>query len=196
MTDSHTIKELLEKLLLNDSSDPLRSIIHLFLQMIMEYEVANKVGAQKGEHSTDRSTYLSGTRPRRFDTRLGTINLEVPKLRRGGYVPSFVKEHQRSERALISVVCEAYLNGVSTRKVERLAKALGIESLSASQVSQMTKELDERVAEFRVRSLEKEYAVLWVDALYEKIRENGRVQSMAVMVVKGITMQGTVKFLQ
>ncbi|MFA5571233.1 MAG: IS256 family transposase [Sphaerochaetaceae bacterium] len=195
MTESHTIKELLEKLLSSDSGDPLRSIMHLLLQMIMEYEVANKVGAQKGEHTTERSTYLSGTRPRRFDTRLGTINLEVPKLRRGGYVPSFVKEHQRSERALISVVCEAYSHGVSTRKVERLAKALGIESLSASQVSQMTKELDERVAEFRVRSLEKEYAVLWVDALYEKIRENGRVQNMAIMVVKGVTMQGTAQIL-
>lgn len=195
MTESHTIKELLEKLLSNDSNDPLRSIMHLLLQMIMDYEVANKVGAQKGEHSTDRSTYLSGTRKRRFDSRLGTINLEVPKLRKGGYVPSFVREHKRSEQALVSVVCEAYFNGVSTRKVERLAHALGTESLSASQVSEMTKELDERVKEFRDRDLEEEYAVLWVDALYEKIRENGRVQNMAVMVVKGITMQGTAQIL-
>ena len=131
MTESHTIKELLEKLLSNDSNDPLRSIMHLLLQMIMDYEVANKVGAQKGEHSTDRSTYLSGTRKRRFDSRLGTINLEIPKLRKGGYVPSFVREHKRSEQALVSVVCEAYFNGVSTRKIERLAHALGIESLSA-----------------------------------------------------------------
>ena len=190
MTESHTIKELLEKLLSNDSNDPLRSIMHLLLQMIMDYEVANKVGAQKGEHSTDRSTYLSGTRKRRFDSRLGTINLEVPKLRKGGYVPSFVREHKRSEQALVSVVCEAYFNGVSTRKVERLAHALGIESLSASQVSEMTKELDERVKEFRDRDLEEEYAVLWVDALYERIRDNRAVKNMAVLVVTGINLDG------
>jgi len=109
--------------------------------------------------------------------------LLVPKLRRGGYVPFFVTERKRSEHALIEMVLEAYANGVSTRKIDHLAKALGIENISASQISDITKELDAQVEAFRNRPLEPVYPVIWVDAVYEKIRKDGRVVSMAVMVV-------------
>jgi transposase-like protein len=182
-----------KKLLLNFMAepDPLFSMLEWLTHRMMELEAESKVGAQKGKHATDRQTYFSGTRVRRFDTRLGTMYLLVPKLRKGGYIPFFVTEKRRSEQALIQVVQEAFINGVSTRKIERLARSLGIENLSASQVSDMTKELDEQVRHFRCRPLEREYPVLWVDALYEKIRHDGRVVPMAVMVVAGITAAGT-----
>ena len=132
---------------------------------------------------------------RRFDTRLGTAYLCIPKLRNGGYVPFFVVERKRSEQALIQVVQEAFVNGVSTRKIERLAKALGIEGMSAGQVSEINKGLDEQVERFRTRQLEAEYPVLWIDALYEKIRRNGRVVNTAVMLVTGINASGTREIL-
>jgi len=116
--------------------------------------------------------------------------LFVPKLRNGGYVPFFVTEKKRSEAALMSVIHEAYINGVSTRKIERLAKSLGIDSISRSQVSHITKELNDQVKAFRERPLQETYPVLWVDSLYEKIRVGHRVQNMAVAVVVGLDEQG------
>ena len=116
--------------------------------------------------------------------------LVVPKLRKGGYIPFFVTEKKRSEQALLQVVQEAFINGVSTRKIDRLAKQLGIENISASQVSEINKGLDEQVELFRNRPLESEYPVIWVDALYEKIRVDRRVVNSAVMVVCGLTRAG------
>lgn len=170
--------------------DPLYSMLQWLTERMMEVESELKVGAVKGKHSSDRTTHFSGTRVRRFDTRLGTMYLLVPKLRQGGYVPFFVTEKKRSEQALMQVIQEAFINGVSTRKMERLAQSLGIEGISAGQVSAMTKGLDEQVTQFRSRPLEKEYPVIWVDALYEKIRFDSRVISMAVLVVAGITVDG------
>ncbi len=170
--------------------DPLFSMLEWVSGRLMQIEAEAKAGAPKGKHNEGRSTYFSGHRVRRFDTRLGTLYLMVPKLRKGGYVPFFVTERKRSEQALIEMVFEAYTNGVSTRKVERLAKRLGIESLSASQVSEMSKELDGQVEAFRTRRLEGVYPVLWVDAIYEKIRKNGKVVSMAVLVVTGVNEAG------
>ena len=119
--------------------------------------------------------------------------LMVPKLRNRGYIPFFVTEHKRSEAALIQVIQEAFVQGVSTRKMEKLAHSLGIESLSRSQVSEMTKRLNEQVQEFRSRSLmDTRYPVIWTDALYEKVRMDGRVVSMAVMAVCGINEQGPI----
>jgi transposase-like protein len=175
--------------------DPLLSMLEWVTQQLMEVEAENKVGVEKGKHSTERNTHFSGHRVRRFDTRLGTSYLLVPKLRNGGYIPFFVAERKRSEQALIQVVQEAFVNGVSTRKVEKLAKALGIEGMSASQVSEINKGLDEQVEQFRTRPLEKEYPVLWIDALYEKIRRNGRVVSTAIMLVTGINASGTREIL-
>ena len=149
--------------------DPLLAMLQWLTQQLMQLEAESKVGAQKNKHSRERSTYFSGYRIRRFDTRLGTLYLMVPKLRNGGYVPFFVVERKRSEQALIQVVQEAFINGVSTGKIERLAKALGIETLSASQVLEINKGLNEQVEAFRSRALEDVYPVLWVDAMYEKI---------------------------
>lgn len=119
----------------------------------------------------------------------------VPKLRNGGYIPFFVTERKRSEQALIDVIKEAWVSGVSTRKIDNLARKIGIENISASQVSNMTRELDRQVQEFRQRPLDEEYPVLWVDALYEKIRDNGKVISVAVMVVRAVDMEGKVRII-
>lgn len=186
--DTATYKKLLLHFM--GELDPLYSMLQWLTERMMEVESELKVGAVKGKHSSDRTTHFSGTRVRRFDTRLGTMYLLVPKLRQGGYVPFFVTEKKRSEQALMQVIQEAFINGVSTRKMERLAQSLGIEGISAGQVSAMTKGLDEQVTQFRSRPLEKEYPVIWVDALYEKIRFDSRVISMAVLVVAGITVDG------
>ena len=177
------------------SEDPILSMLSWLLNEFMKAESEVKVGAEKNQHSKERKTYFSGYRPRRFDTRLGTIYLLVPKLRNGGYIPFFLQEKKRSETALISLVQEAYVNGVSTRKVERLAKSLGIEGLSATQVSEITKGLDEKVSQWRTREIDPVYPVLWVDALYERIRQNGRIISSAVLIVQGLRLfKGTERF--
>lgn len=172
------------------SDDPIFEMLSWLLNEFMRAESENIVGASKNQHSTKRNTYFSGYRPRRFDTRLGTFYLLVPKLRNGGYIPFFLQEKKRSETALISLIQEAYINGVSTRKVERLAKALGIEGLSAGQVSEITKGLSLEVDQWRNRGLEETYPVLWVDALYEKIRHDGRIISSAVLIIQGLTKSG------
>ena len=142
-------------------------------------------------HGQRRSGYRSGYRPRRLDTRMGTMYLMVPKVRQGGYIPFFVTERKRSEAMLVQVVQEAFVQGVSTRKMEKLAHSLGIENLSRSQVSEMTKGLNEQVEEFRNRSLAGTvYPVLWVDALNEKVRVDGRIVSMAALIVCGVDENG------
>ncbi len=187
--DSKIFKEILTGFVTEE--DPLLAMMKWMMEQLMKIESEMKVGAAKGEHNSERKSHFSGYRPRRFDTRLGTVYLMIPKIRKGGYVPFFITERKRSEQALISMVKEAYVNGVSTRKIERLAKELGIENISASQVSQINKGLDEQVEEFRNRPLEKEYPFVWVDALYEKIRNHeGRVVSTALMVAYGVTIEG------
>ena len=171
-------------------SDPLFEMLKWITEKLMLLEAENKAGAKKGSHSSKRITNFCGSRVRRFDTRLGTMYLIVPKLRKGGYIPFFVTEKKRSEQALIQVVQEAFINGVSTRKIDKIAKSLGIENLSASQVSEINKGLDEQVRLFRNRELQKEYPILWIDALYEKIRNEGRVQNEAIMVVCGLNTSG------
>jgi len=156
----------------------------------METEVQTKLGAEKSERVAKRQGYRSGYRVRRFDTRMGTMYLMVPKIRNGGYIPFFVEAKKRSEAALMNVIQEAYVNGVSTRKIEKLTKTLGIESISRGQVSAIAKDLNEQVAAFRSRSLEATYPVLWVDALYEKIRDGHSVKNMAVLVVTGVNLEG------
>ena len=176
-------------------SDPLFAMMQWLTEQLMEIEVSKKANAKKGVHSSERKTYRCGNRLRRFDTRLGTMYLLIPKLREGGYVPFFVTEKKRSEQALIEVIQEAWVNGISTRKIDRLAKSLGIENISASQVSEINKGLDEMVATFRTRRLEAEYPVLWIDALYEKIRDNNQTKNKAIMVVKGINLEGMQQIL-
>ena len=172
------------------SEDPLFEMLKWLLSEFMRAESEALVGSEKNKHSKDRKTYFSGYRPRRFDTRFGTCYLLVPKLRNGGYIPFFLEEKKRSESALISLIQEAYINGVSTRKVDRLAKSLGIVGMSASQVSEITKGLSDEVNQWRSRPIESVYPVIWVDALYEKIRQDGRIISSAVLIVQGITQTG------
>lgn len=172
------------------SEDPIFEMLNWLLSEFMKAETEAIVGTEKNKHSQDRRTYFSGYRLRRFDTRIGTFYLFVPKLRNGGYIPFFLQEKKRSEAALMNLIQEAYINGVSTRKVERLARSLGIEGMSAAQVSEITKGLDQEVSQWRSRSLDSFYPVLWVDALYEKIREKGRVISSAVLIVQGVNQAG------
>jgi transposase-like protein len=182
----------LEKMLLKflADEDPMLSMLKWLCEQLMEIEVSAKINAIKSERTPERTGYRSGYRVRRFDTRLGTMYLFVPKIRNGGYIPFFVTEKKRSEAALINVIQEAYINGVSTRKIEKLAKNLGIDSISRSQVSQITKELNDQVAAFRQRPLQETYPVLWIDSLYEKIRVRHQVKNLAVAVVVGLDENG------
>ena len=181
-----------EKMLMKfvSDDDPMLSMLKWLCERLMEAEVESKLGAEKSERSEGRQGYRSGYRIRRFDTRMGTMYLMVPKIRNGGYIPFFVETQKRSEAALMSVIQEAYVNGVSTRKMDKLTKTLGIESISRGQVSVITKELNKQVEEFRQRQLDTTYPVLWVDALYERIRDNRAVKNMAVLVVTGINLDG------
>lgn len=180
------------ELLLNclGQSDPMLHMLKWLCDKLMEAELSQTIRAEKSERTAERETYRCGYRPRRLDTRMGTMYLLVPKVRQGGYIPFFVTERKRSEAALIQVVQEAFINGVSTRKIEKLANSLGISGISKSQVSEMTKGLNDQVSEFRNRKITTGYPILWVDALYEKVRVNGKVESMAVMVVCGVDEQG------
>lgn len=177
------LKNLLSQFI--GESDPLFEMLKWLTEKLMLLEEEQKAGAKKGTHSRDRATHFSGIRVRRFDTRLGTMYLVIPKLRKGSYIPFFVTEKKRSEQALLQVVYEAFINGVSTRKIDRLAQKLGIKNISASQVSEINKGFDEQVYDFRNRPLDAEYPVIWVDALYEKIRDERCVVNSVVMVVCG-----------
>ena len=173
------------------TADPMLNMLEWLCSQMMETEISNKIGAEKHEQSQERTSHRCGFRTRRLDTRMGTMYLLVPKVRNGGYIPFFVTERKRSEAALVQVVQEAFVNGVSTRKMEKLAKSLGIEGISRSQVSEMTKGLNEQAEDFRNRPLTSNaYPVLWVDALYEKVRYAGHVVSMAILLVCGVSEEG------
>lgn len=173
------------------TADPMLSMLEWLCKNMMEAEVTGQIGAEKHEQSEERSSHRSGYRPRRLDTRMGTVYLMIPKVRNGGYIPFFITERKRSEAALVQVVQEAYVQGVSTRKMDKLAKSLGIEGLSRSQVSEMTKGLNDQAEAFRKRSLsDSRYSVLWIDALYEKVRYDHKVISMAILLVCGANEEG------
>lgn len=184
-------EELADKLVeqVKEADDPIRAMAQLMADFVMESEVTAKVGAEPHERSAERTTYRNGYRPRRWDTRLGTLELQVPKVREGGYVPSFIEHRKRSEQALISVIQEAVVQGVSTRKIETVLEQLGIAGVSAGQVSQLCAALNDKVGQFRERRLG-ECRYLWVDAVYEKVREDERVESMAVVIATGVNPQG------
>ena len=153
---------------------------------IMRNEAEAKVRATKGKHAKEHTTYFSGARACRADTRLGTACPFVPKVPKGGYVPFFISERRRSEQALIAVVQEALVNGVSSRKIERLARAMDIENISASQVLDFNKEVDAQVADFHGRPLAEEYPFLRIDALYQKVRVEGQLLLVAVIIACGV----------
>jgi transposase-like protein len=178
------------KLLEEQDGDVLREGIRVLSQALMESEVAGLIGADRYERTSDRQTYRNGYRLRTWDTRVGTIELAIPKLRAGSYFPSLLEPRRRAERALLAVVQEAYVHGVSTRKVDDLVRALGLDGMSKSEVSRVCAELDGEVAAFRSRGLEGEHPYVWIDATYHKVRQDGRVQSMATVVAIGVAATG------
>jgi putative transposase len=171
-------------------SDPLREIVRWAVQELMEAEVAAQIGAERYERSEDRTAQRNGFRRRPWDTRVGTLEVQIPKLRTGSYFPSWLEPRRRAEQALVAVIAEAYVQGVSTRKVEALVQALGIAGISKSEVSRLAASLDEQVEAFRTRRLDAAYPYVWVDARYEHVREGGRVVSMAVVVAYGVRADG------
>jgi transposase-like protein len=182
----------LRKQLETDDNDLLQEMVRSFAEGLMSAEADVECGAPYGEASPDRVNRRNGYRSRRWDTRVGSIDLRIPKLRAGSYFPDWLLDARtRSERAFIQVVAEAYVRGVSTRRVEGLVEALGISSLSKSQVSEMAKGLDEIVAGFRDRPLDAgPYSYVWADALTMKVREGGRIVNIACLLAVGVNSEG------
>ncbi len=170
--------------------DFLREEVRWLIQELMEAEVSAQIGAGRYERTDERATQRNGYRTRPWDTRVGTLELAIPKLRTGSYFPSWLEARKRGEQALISVVAEAYVQGVSTRKVEALVQTLGIAGISKSEVSRMVGSLDAQADAFRTRRLDADYPYIWVDARYEHVREDHRVQSMAVVIAYGVRADG------
>jgi transposase-like protein len=172
------------------NSDFLREGITVLTQLLMELEVTEKIGAERYQHSPERVTQRNGYRERTWETRVGEIPLRIPKLRQGVYYPDFLEPRRRTEQALVAVIQEAYIAGVSTRKVDDLVQGLGLSGVDKSKVSRVCRDLDEVVTGFRNRTLEPSYPYLWLDALYVKVRQNHRIVSMAVVIAIGVRETG------
>jgi len=170
--------------------DELRKMLEKSLIEVMEAEVSKVCGAGLHERNEERHTHRNGYRERAFETRLGAIELAIPKPRQGSYMPSFLEPRRRWEKGFVNVVCEAYVNGVSVRKVDRLVKAMGATGMSKSEVSRVAEVLDEEVQEFLTRPIDTWCPYLWLDAIYLKVREGSRVVSKAVLVAYGVTENG------
>jgi transposase-like protein len=180
-----------EETLESASPDLLREMIKGFAQRMMDADVEVRCNAGYGEVTPERVNSRNGYRLREWDTRAGTVELAIPKLRQGSYYPEFLEHRRRAERALASVVATSYLLGVSTRRVEKLAASLGVTSLSKSQVSLMAAELDEMVAGFRGRKLDAgPYTFVWIDALTQKVREGGRTVNVHALIATGVNADG------
>jgi transposase-like protein len=156
----------------------------------MELEVGGLTGAGWGEKSADRLVQRNGYRDRVWETRAGTVELRIPKLRRGSYFPGFLEPRRMAEKALSAVIQEAYIQGISTRSVDDLVRALGLDGVSKSQVSRLCAEIDDRVRAFLERPLAGVYPYVWIDATYLKVRQNGRIVSVAVIIAVGVTADG------
>jgi len=188
MTDEiMNLRTLLEK---SSDADLLREMIGFTAQRLMELEVEGKTGAAYGEKSAERLVQRNGYRDRLWETRAGTVELHIPKLRKGSYFPAFLEPRRLAEKALAAVVQEAYVQGVSTRSVDDLVKAMGMTGISKSQVSRLCEEIDDRVKAFLSRPIEGDWPYLWIDATYVKVRESGRIVSVAVIVAVGVNSDG------
>src|ERR671933_883097 len=170
--------------------DFLRSVAEAVLQMLMEADVEGLIGAGRHERTGERLNYRNGFRDRTLDTRLGSLQLRIPKLRQGSYYPPFLEPRKTSEKALVAVIQEAWIGGVSTRRVDELAQAMGLAGLDKSRVSRLCKEIDERVNAFLDRPLEGEWPYLWLDATYLKVREGGRIVSVAAIIAVAVDSEG------
>jgi len=181
---------LLERLQKRGGGDFLKELAEAVLQRLMEFEVEGLVGAGRYERSDGRATHRNGYRERDLETRLGTLELKIPKLRRGSYFPGFLEPRKTAERALVAVVQEAWIQGVSTRKVDDLVQAMGMSGISKSQVSSLCKDIDERVGSFLNRRVAGEWPYLWLDATYLKVRDGGCVVSIAAIIAMGVNRDG------
>ncbi|MGZ3329962.1 MAG: IS256 family transposase [Xanthobacteraceae bacterium] len=188
MTDERmALAELLEK---GSDRDLLREMIGFVAQRLMDMDVDGLVGAGHGERAESRENWRNGFRDREWHTRSGTIPLRIPKLRRGSYFPGFLEPRRSSERALAAVIQEAYVQGISTRSVDDLVKAMGMTGISKSQVSRLCEEIDERVNAFLERPLEGDWPYLWIDATYVKVRQGGRIVSVATIIAVAVNAEG------
>jgi transposase-like protein len=188
MTDDKiALRQMLEK---GSDATFLREMIGFAAQRLMELEVGEVTGAAHGERSPDRLVQRNGYRDRDWQTRVGTVELRIPKLRRGSYFPVFLEPRRTAEKALTAVIQEAYVQGISTRSVDDLVRAMGMEGISRSQVSRLCAEIDDRVRDFLARPIEGDWPYLWLDATYVKIREAGRIVPVAVTIAVGVNADG------
>ena len=188
MTDEMmNLRAMIEK---SPDADLLREMIGFAAQRLMELEVEGLTGAAYGEKTPERLAQRNGFRDRTWETRAGTVELRIPKLRKGSYFPGFLEPRRMAEKALTAVVQEAYVHGVSTRSVDDLVQAMGMSGISKSQVSRLCAEIDEKVKAFLARQIEGEWPYLWSDATYVKLRQNGRIVSVAVIIAVGVNSDG------
>ena len=184
------LEELLRKAQVERDAEFLREGVRVLSQALMDLDVTQHVGAARYERTTERTGQRNGYRERAWDTRVGTVDLRVPRVRDGSFFPSLLDPRKRAERALVAVVQEAYVQGLSTRRVDDLVQTLGLQGISKSQVSRLCQELDAEVERFRTRRLVGPHPYVWLDATFVKVREQGRVVSQAVVLATGVKANG------
>jgi len=189
---SIALTELAEK---GGDVDLVRDMLHFVAQRLMDADVEGLCGAPYGERAVPRENSRNGYRERLWETRTGAIDLRIPKLRKGSYFPGFLEQRRTAEKALTAVIQEAYIQGISTRSVDELVKAMGMTGISKSQVSRLCAEIDERVGAFLDRPIEGDWPYLWIDATYVKVRASGRIVSVAVIIAVGVNTDGTRELL-